>query len=243
MLEKYLFSLEKKGSFFRLFNILLISSLIVSFVISFFAKSSIFVITFISLLLAVPVSKYLKLEDRVYMSHKFSLSELFVRYEKELFIFWSIFIVGILISYLLNIFGFEFIYQEKIYESIQAGKFIDLNSSFLIVLINNIGILLLTFVLTFMINNSIIFVILWNSSVIGHFLYTSQNSLSLSLIMLPHILLEVSGYILVGIAAALLSYEIAYYKENKFKIFIKDFSFLFILGIVFIFLGAFVETL
>ncbi len=241
MLQKRLFNSLKSFSLIKIFLIIFFSSLIISILVAMLAKSSIFVIAFLSLFLALPISKYLDIENKQILNEKLDFLSLFQRYEKEIFIFWIIFIIGIIIFYILNILSYEFFYQENMLEEILIGNFIFFSDSFFNILSNNLLVLLVTFILTAVISSSLIFILLWNSSVISYFLYNSSN-LYLNLIYIfPHLLLESGGYILGGFAGTLLSYKIS--NNTNSKIFIKDFVFIIILSILFICFGAILETL
>lgn len=77
---------------------------------------------------------------------------------------------------------------------------------------NNLFVTVITFIITFFLTSGIIFVLAWNASVLGVWIGSiSARPAHIALFTLPylpHAILEIGGYVLAGVAGALLSYQI-----------------------------------
>ena len=93
-----------------------------------------------------------------------------------------------------------------------------------------------------------VFILVWNASVLGVFLSKIININPITaLLYLPHGLLEISGFILAGIAGALLSHQFEHFKKehrNKkvFRRILNDIGLLVFIGVVAIIIGGLIES-
>ncbi len=113
------------------------------------------------------------------------------------------------------------------------------------ILTNNIGVTSLSFIFSLIYGVGAIFIIIWNASLLGVCIGQISKSLVempvLFLQFLPHGIPEICGYLCAGLAGGILSAAIA--RGNKFNInLIADSLKLFVLGMLFVIVGAFIEV-
>ncbi|PJD00839.1 hypothetical protein COU38_04275 [Candidatus Micrarchaeota archaeon CG10_big_fil_rev_8_21_14_0_10_54_18] len=93
-----------------------------------------------------------------------------------------------------------------------------------------------------------VFILVWNASVWGVFLSKIINTNPIvALSYLPHRLLEMSGFVLAGIAGALLSHQFEHFKKghhNKrvFRRILNDIGLLVFIGVVAIIIWGLIES-
>ncbi|MBR9706835.1 MAG: stage II sporulation protein M [Candidatus Diapherotrites archaeon] len=165
--------------------------------------------------------------------------------------------------------------QLKTVKSVQdlsnsmTGQFLGLGNVFdkntVLIFENNLWVLILILITSFIYGAGALFIITWNASVIGVFigdtirqLYTVVYSgaeyggllafghgFYASLGFLPHGILELAAYSLAAVAGSILSAAIVRKKhlKNEFKIVTKDALVLIAIAILLVALGAFVEAL
>lgn len=256
MLELMLFDAEKKHDFLKIMLVGFLVSFILGFVNSFFGGISIFLIAFVCLAVSYPVTKFTRGIDRVSVK-TFLHKSFFKRYEVELLVFTALFLGVVLGMFFSNVFGFttDFVYEKGFVESISGN--ITSDSDFLMVLYNNLFVALNTFILSSLLFSGLIFVIVWNASIVAYYLST-LGSLKLAMVsgiaMIVHGLLEIGGYVWAGILGAIIAHRLAIYffahggfsKKDSKKVLNKVFAFdclkFFCLSVLFIVVGAFVET-
>lgn len=126
-----------------------------------------------------------------------------------------------------------------------TGNFINLNSLFAEILVNNISVFAIIFIASAVIGSAGAFILTWNASVLGAFfshlisLKGTEEYIS-PVLYLPHATLEMSGFIIAGITGSLVS--AAVYREHfDFETW-QDYGLLLSLGISLVINGAFLET-
>lgn len=272
MLDRFILKTEFSQNYFVLFIISFLIGIILAFVNYFIGGNSLFLVALISLALAYPITNYARKMDRK-MVDEFNTTKFFVkRYKKELVLFWTLFL-GILLSIIFSM-SFNLItdmsYQEMFVQKI-SGNITQSDFGFGVVLLNNLKVAFFTFIISFLVFSGLIFVIVWNASILGYYLYNLGSfgeSFFNFLLLFPHALLEIGGYIFAGIAGAILAYRIdlayssKYYekynpkkkeyelKPDRRQTFSKilnkrlfiDFGYLLLLSFVFILVGSFIET-
>lgn len=137
-------------------------------------------------------------------------------------------------------------------------KFFD-KEMFGIILINNLKVLILTFILSFLFGAGAIFIISWNASILGVFLgiiarnyigdpvtkYLLYPMYILIVGILPHGFFEFLAFFLVALSgnmigmALIKSYKIG---STKFNLVMRDAILLFIFSLAFLILAAFIES-
>lgn len=126
-----------------------------------------------------------------------------------------------------------------------AGSWTGVN--FTAILTNNVQVLLLSFLFSFIFGAGAIFIITWNASILG--VRIAQLSQEIwhapitTLVFIPHGLPEIAGYLCAGLAGGLLSASII--RKNRLQV-LKTISAdslkILALGVALIFLGAAVEA-
>jgi uncharacterized membrane protein SpoIIM required for sporulation len=184
------------------------------------------------------------------IENQYKTKLLIFRHQKELIVFWGIFL-GVLLGFLLLIYfnlATDFTYQKQFIEN-TSGMITQQTNDFLLILTNNLKVAFYTFIISFLVLSALIFVIIWNASILAYFLSNldSFKIISIKLIsILPHAFLEIGGYVFAGIAGSILAYRVD--RKNKFnhnlnKEFFKDISILIISAVVMILVGAILEGL
>jgi len=120
------------------------------------------------------------------------------------------------------------------------------------ILINNLIVMCLCFIFSLFYSTGAIFLISWNASVMGVAVGQGAKEflgfISVPLVLLsylPHGFFEFLGYVFAGIAGGILSVAVTRHRESrKHRLFVlKDSLILFLVGVLFIFFGAVIETL
>lgn len=114
-------------------------------------------------------------------------------------------------------------------------------ASFQLILSNNLMVFSAIFLLAMLIGSAGAFILTWNASVLGVFLARVAESSPLMVLgYLPHSLFEMSGFVIGGIAGSLIS--AAVYRRHFDRETWMDYGRLICLGVLCIFIGAFLET-
>jgi uncharacterized membrane protein SpoIIM required for sporulation len=114
-------------------------------------------------------------------------------------------------------------------------------ASFSFILSNNLTVFSAIFLLAMLIGSAGAFVLTWNASVLGVFLAKVAQSSPVAVFgYLPHAIFEMSGFVIGGIAGSLIS--AAVYRRHFDRDTWIDYARLIGLGVLCIFIGAFLET-
>lgn len=233
--------LEKKfglaffiGSGFSVIGILLARLL-------FGANSGLASVIFASLLIIPSLYKLFKDEEKLEEKEKiFSLKKLYVDNKKlihaYLGIFLGVFFTYYIIAFMSASFGWDAlnIFKEQLFlDPAIMGRATYSFPTFWSILANNWWVLLACFFLSLLTGNGATFFVAWNASAwgaifgmraIGASVILGKSSLAvgglMTLITLPHILLEGGSYILAGIAGAVISRDIVS-ESKEMKTFLK----------------------
>lgn len=219
----------------------------------------IFVITISMIPLIEIINRFLEKEIIHIESNK--SKNIFIRHKDFIFAYFSIFFSAIFatyVSYILfpDIFKQQIKAIERLYSEIFRYSYV-IRKDFLFsyILINNIKILLLFFFFSIIFGAGSVYLLLWNSSVIGVFLgkiareYADGIFLKYFIIpliyfikVLPHGILEFLGYFLASLAGGILTMSILKSKNiEDAQQFLSDSLLLLLFSILFIFLGALIE--
>ena len=139
-------------------------------------------------------------------------------------------------------------FQTQINEIKAIRGYFWFGGTFQTILINNIGVLFLSFLFSLIYGSGAIFILAWNASILA----TASSMLAKSLggayklpiallSYMPHGSLEIVAYFLAAIAGGIASYHLT--RSNDVKNLLGDTLFLLSLGILFLLLGAIVETI
>ena len=115
------------------------------------------------------------------------------------------------------------------------------NIGFEMILLNNLMVFSAVFIVSMLIGSAGSFILSWNASVFGVFMakIVSSNPLQV-LAYLPHSVFEMSGFMVAGISGSLIS--AAVYRRHFDEATWKDYTRLVCIGVLCIFVGAFLET-
>lgn len=247
---------EAVGYVFLLSVILTVLALLISYYIFPFGVDGqnfggLLAVMITSLALSYPLMQYIRSRDREEFQRRWGESTLLARHISEITVFLSCFaatVVVFSVSTFLLPEGF-FAVQQSTIESVRAltGNLVS-PGMFFTILTNNLGLFFATFVLSFFVAGGMVFVVVWNASVLGVLVGRLATSISeIPLKLLPfvvHGLLEVAGYISAGLAGYLLAYaveELLYEEEGRFETPLEDAFVLIGIGISALIVAAFVE--
>lgn len=246
MFEKYLFKAEDKANFFLIFLQVLIAIIALATVNFFMGGNSIFLVALVALTFAYPVTKYMRKRIGEELHNKIDETQLLLRHDIELIVFWSIFIASTVGFFLATPLVKDFSAQANFFSSI-SGYLTNEGLSFASILANNLGVLALTFILSFISVAGLLLVVVWNASILSYvlkFAVTDQPTIIRALGYLSHGLIEIAGFVLAGISAVILAYKFEHLKHEKHKsVLLKDSILLLLIGIMFIVFAAFIETI
>lgn len=250
MFERYFLDAEKNMYILRILLISFIITVILGFFNYFIGNISMFLVALVSLALSYPIVNYVRSMNEKELKSQMESSELLLRHEREMTVFWFLFIGVTLGFFFVSILfpTMDWEYQDRFVTDV-SGEITKTTHTFESVFMNNFVVGVLTFILSFLVFAGLIFVLVWNASIVAYYLYSLSNyssSLIYGLSLLPHALLEVGGYVFAGIAGSVLAYKFDRAKEFNHKIdeeFVKDLSLLLVGAFFLILFGAFVETL
>ncbi|MBN2880939.1 stage II sporulation protein M [Candidatus Woesearchaeota archaeon] len=241
MLDTFLLKEENKLNLFLLFIGTLGITLFSAFLNFPMGKNSMFLVSLITLGLAYPVTRYIRFRDREEITKKLKETTLLKRHEQEVVVYLTIFLAVVIGIFLTARLTTDFSMQQAFLSSISGNATSSL--PFTKILLNNLLVLILTLAITLLLSSGLLLVLVWNASIIAYALTQVSNPLITGIAFLGHGLVEVAGYIIVGIAASLLSYKIENYKEASKSKVIKDVVILTAIGITTIFLAAILEVI
>lgn len=176
-------------------------------------------------------------------------------------IFAAVFLIVILSPYLTFLLGENFAettFEDQIQEieritSLSSGKALGnaLSADILdLILWNNLRVMSLSFILSFLIGVGAVVILAWNASILALYLASFirkgliEEFLVRTISIIPHAPIEIFGYFLAGIAGGVLSVGLIREKfmSKEFLLVFRDSLLLLFLAIGAIFLGAFVEV-
>jgi uncharacterized membrane protein SpoIIM required for sporulation len=228
-------------------------------------------VAFISLLMLPELYKLFSIEERREDKEKKFAFKKLLRDNKSFVKVYVALFLGILIVYscatiFLPSFQSNKLFREQLEMRDNTGNATAMHPGgpayfdwafLLAILINNIAVLIACFLISFLTGDGAIFLITWNASVWGTiFGMTAKNAAVLGtnnafvyfifilIIVLPHVILEGGAYILAAISGGVISKDVLLEKfvSKEFnKVFFYNF-WLFLLAILVLIIGAFVET-
>jgi len=143
----------------------------------------------------------------------------------------------------------ERVFDEQISEvNLIRGKFI-FENKFIEILANNLSVLMLSFLFSFLFGSGAVFILAWNASVlsaaIGLIAKSSGGVKAVPaavLMFLPHGSFEIGAYFIGAIAGGLISMGIMRRKSIKFWSVMRDSLLLLIISLILLIIGALIET-
>jgi uncharacterized membrane protein SpoIIM required for sporulation len=248
MLEHYLLDAEKKGKVGWIFIITFTIIFITAIVNFFLGGNSLFLVSLVSLTLSYPVVNYVRSMNREKIELKMDEETLLRRHASELLVFWTIFVAAVVGLAVTFPFQLDFTFQEAFLSQI-TGYVTEGQLPFSMILLNNLKVLGFTFVISVISFSALIFVLIWNASIVVYSLskYPSViDSLRSGVLLIPHGLLEIGGYVMIAIAGSIIAYRIDRWKKFDHRMdveFVKDVSTLIVSAIALVFVGAILEVL
>jgi len=257
--------LEHKGRYAFILGVVYSVIGIIIATILFPGDPALVAVAFTSLLLLPELYKIFSIEERQEaIEQKVSLRSLW-RDDIEVVRIYVFMFLGILLVYavgtmLLPSFQTNIFFREQLeirFGQGFAGNAVAGNGLFWSLLSNNFLVLVACFILALLTGDGAIFLITWNASVWGTIFgvtarnageFTGQHPLYffglIMLIVFPHMIIEGISYFLAAISGSLISKDVLL-EEFASSRFLEVFGFnlyLLLFGLVFLVLGAFVET-
>lgn len=241
MIEKLLLEFEDKYNFFIIFTLTSFISILVG-VFTFYSFNHPYVLVgLLALALSYPAIYHLVNAEKNLEKLKSSFNFLNF-FRKEIMVYSSIFFGFTFGLFILFILGF--VSDTSVFESIVGkvtGNFV-FENTFLSIAFNNLTVSLLTFTLSILMFSGFLFVLSWNASILAYYLaYVASDKVLVLVAILPHLVLEISGFILAGLAGNVLMYGLEY-KKGKYLFFYYSFVLL-LLAFLLVILGAFLEVM
>jgi len=141
------------------------------------------------------------------------------------------------------------IFQDQINEIKAIRGMVTFTDTFSKIVTNNIGVLFLSFLFSFLFGAGAIFILAWNASVLSIAIGTLARTLGgvkalpLALLpFLPHGMLEILAYFIGAIAGGIVSAAITRRKSHKFLFIVKDGLKLMGVSMVLLIVAAFIES-
>jgi uncharacterized membrane protein SpoIIM required for sporulation len=173
---------------------------------------------------------------------------------KDVLKVYSAFFAGMLIALTLIFLLLPSTIVDKLFQD-QIGQINSIRGSATVfgtyekVVVNNIGVLMLAFVFSFLFGAGAVFILAWNASVLATAVGISAKGfgglvglpLALSIYM-PHGVLEILAYFVGGIAGGLVSVAITRRKSKWFGLILKDSLKLLVVGVVILLVAGAIES-
>lgn len=246
---------------------MLVLSIVISFVSIYIADfifpeaAGYLIPAFVTIAMAPLVYRIFIVEEEVEREEaEHKINEGFFERHGETILLFGLFFLGNFISiFLVSLFFPEefvtsvFVPQIKTIEAISSIPVSGaaLNSQFLqIITINNLKVMAISFVLSFLLVVGALYVLSWNASILALFLASFlrqglyETFYERTLGILPHAPIEILAYFLAGIAGAMLSVGMIREKltSKEFRLIFKDSMLLLSLATLAVILGAFLEV-
>jgi len=212
--------------------------------------------TFLITMASIPLMLSLASYEEARLKHKFKDIEFFSSFEfhKPLIKAYIAYFAGMVLSFsiifiMLPEWAVYKIFEDQINEiRLIRGEFLGLGP-FYSILINNLGVLLITFLFSFLFGAGAVFILAWNASVLATAIGLSAKALGglkgLPIAMLtyfPHGSFELIAYFIGGIAGSLVSVAFCRKRVTKLSLVLKDSFYLMSIAIIFLIIAAFIET-
>ncbi len=254
---KFILSMIAYSAFFTIVSVYA-TKRIIPFQVDNINFGGLVAVFFATIAVSYPLTDFLRSRDEEELKNNWKESNIIYRHFEELLVYIGVFLATTLAfgitSYFLND-GF-FTIQEMILEGIR-GDFaatgnITASAAFYKILFNNFWVFLATFGISFLISGGMAFVIIWNASIVGVLIGKLSSSIvDIPIQLMPYIVhgtVEIAAYVFAGFAGYLFAYHFETFckhethSECSFNIVMKDGFVLLVLGLLFLVLGASLET-
>lgn len=248
MIERWLFKAEEDNDLLRLFLEIFLITILLSFLNILLGGNFLFLVSLTALTMAYPLTKYIRHQDHLELTVAASTKSMVARFDKQVVVCWCIFLAVTLAFAVTFPLIKDASFQEGFVNSI-SGAVTQESIGFSKILFNNLNVAVLTGLIALISTSGLIFVLFWNASILVYVLSKAASAIDSSWLfvsLLGHGLLEIGGYVFIGLAASLLSYRFERYRrfsKDVDKVLMKNVALLLILSFAFILAGAIVEIL
>lgn len=173
---------------------------------------------------------------------------------KDVLIIYTAFFLGMILSLsivfiMLPSSVVETVFEDQITEiNIIRGDFASIGT-FQKIVVNNIGVLMLSFVFSFLFGAGAIFILAWNASVLAAAIGMAANAIGgvyalpfAVLMFFPHGSLEILAYFIGAIAGGIVSASLTKTNGRYFWEVMKDSSIFMVVALVLLFVAGIIET-
>lgn len=144
----------------------------------------------------------------------------------------------------------EKLFEDQIREIKRIRGRVVFGDTFLTIVTNNISVLLLSFLFSFLFGAGAVFILTWNSSILSAAIGLTAKSIGglrglplAVLVFLPHGSLEILAYFIGGIAGGFVSAAITRRKSLGFWLIVKDSLFLMVFSVLLLIIAGFIEAI
>ncbi len=264
MLEKLWIEQERENHLCSCFLISFVFCLIsiviayyfVPFKIAGVGLTGLIAVVLTSLVASYPLIKYLE-DEEDFFEEKGDLKsyfDLLERHNTELKVYLMFFLgatlaFGFTSVFIPEAFGVQYEVIGSIRPDVVTGRVFS-PGFFTEIITNNISVFFATFLLSFFLTAGMVFILVWNASILGIFMSEVSKGIAdvpiVALSYLPHGILEIAAYIIAGLSGFFLSHEVRSIvkwedKSAATKLMTDSFLFLFI-GFVVLVIAAVIES-
>lgn len=254
VLEWFLRAKSDRKHPFSIFIFTFVVSIISIFISYFVFKEStgFFTIVIISLVMVSFINSMIRLEEEE--TEETGQRQNFLQRHTDVISAFAAMFIGMTLSMsfvfiILPDSVVEQVFNEQIREvKLIQGKF-TFTDQFIEIFKNNLGVLSLSFIFSFLIGTGAILILAWNASVLASAIGMIAKSLGglhglpiAVLTFLPHGIFEITAYFIGAIGGGLIS--VALMKKNsKFWFIFKDSLLLFFISVILLLIGGIIETI
>ena len=219
---------------------------------TFKENTGLFTVVLISLIMVPFMNTMLSHEE--YETEKSGQNEHFFKRHGDIILAYTAIFCGMIVAMSITFVILpqdivKMVFDQQIKEvNLIQGSF-TFGSQFLDIVINNISVLVLAFLFSFLLGTGAVLILAWNASVLSAAIGLIANSLGgfkgmpvAVLTFIPHGSFEILAYFVGAIAGGLVSAAVMRKKSNNFWYIVKDCSLMMILALVFLIIGGVIET-
>lgn len=248
MLERWIFQAEEELDFLKLFVEIFVLTICLAFVNSLIGGNFLFLVALTSITLAYPITKYIRHQDHLELTRYQTEHSLFGRLNRQLLVGWCVFL-AVTLAFLITFPLLKDVSFQANFISSITGAITQSSIGFNKIVLNNLFVAFMVGIIALISTSGLVFVLLWNSSILVYVIasaVTIADGFNILVRSIGHGLLEIAGYILMGLAASLLAYRFERFKrfpKEANLILLKHVIFITLLSILFIVVAAILEVL